>query len=192
MPLRTDPLLPGEYYHIYNRGINSTITFRESRNYFFFLRKIKEILLPNAAEIITYMLMPTHYHLLIQIKDETFSSAMGRLINSYTKAVNREWRRTGPLFEGRFKAKHVDTDEYVLELSRYIHLNPAAANLVAHPDEWCYSSYTTIIGNKDGILPVSDLISSYFINTDPKIGYQQFVEDLLERKYSNISHLLFD
>jgi putative transposase len=141
MPQRKVPLAPGEYYHVFNRGINSEIVFRSDRNYLFFLRRIRELLIPNTASIIAYVLMPTHYHLLIEIVSETFSAVMGRVGLSYTKAVNREWKRSGPLFESRFKAKLVDPDEYILGLSRYIHLNPVSAHLVEKPEEWPYSNY---------------------------------------------------
>ena len=192
MPLRKDPLIPGECYHIFNRGINSETIFRSERNYFFFLRKIREILTPHAAAIIAYVLMPTHYHLLVQITSEDFSSSLGRLINSYTKACNQEWGRTGPLFEGRFKAKHVDTDKYVLELSRYIHQNPVSAQLVKRPEEWPFSSYSNIIGSKDDLLLLKGVIYSYFDNIDPKIGYQRYVETGHDHKTEDLKHLLFD
>jgi REP element-mobilizing transposase RayT len=192
MPLRKDPLIPGMYYHIFNRGINSETIFRSERNYYFFLRKIREIIIPQAATIIAYVLMPTHYHLLVQITREDFSSSLGRLINSYTKACNQEWGRTGPLFEGRFKAKHIDTDKYLLELSRYIHLNPVSAQLVKKPEQWPHSSYSNFIGDKNDFLVLTDNIYSYFDNIDSRIEYQNFVEAGLCSKTNDISHLLFD
>lgn len=176
MPIRKDPIIPGENYHIYNRGINSETIFRSERNYFFFLRRVKEIITTQSALIIAYVLMPTHYHLLVQITQEAFSSALGRVLNSYTKACNSEWGRTGPLFEGRFKAKLIDSDAYLLELSRYIHLNPVKRHLVSSPEKWLYSSYSNILTHQNRFLPVTDLIYSYFDNIDPARGYQQFVE----------------
>lgn len=192
MPLRKVPLIPGEYFHIFNRGINSETIFRSERNYYFFLRKIREILTPYAAKIITFILMPTHYHLIVQITSEDFPSSLGRLINSYTKACNQEWGRTGPLFEGRFKAKHVDTDLYLLELSRYIHLNPVSAQLVKKPEEWPYSSYSIMIDNKDEFPLSTGILYGYFDNVDPIIEYQHFVEAEQSSQTKDISHLLFD
>ncbi len=192
MPQRKDPLIPGQYYHVFNRGINSGIVFRNDRNYLFFLRKIKEILTPEIAFIIAYVLMPTHYHLLIQVNGFNFSSAMGRLILSYTKACNLEWGRSGPLFEGRFKSKLVNSDEYILGLSRYIHLNPVSADLVQNPADWPYSNYSDLIGRKNNSLKVTDFIYSYFDNIDPKLGYQYFVEKAHEDQEDNFKHLLFD
>jgi len=192
MPQRKNPLIPGQYFHIFNRGINNGIIFRKDRNYLFFLRRIKQILTPKTASIIAYVLMPTHYHLLIKINDIDFSFAMGRLIISYTKACNREWGRTGPLFEGRFKAKLVDSDEYILGLSRYIHLNPVTANLAERPAEWPFSNYLDLIGRRNSILSESDIVHGYFNHIDPTIGYQKFVEEELEDQELSFEHLLFD
>jgi putative transposase len=191
MPQRKVPLVPGEYFHVFNRGINSEIVFRSDRNYLFFLRRIKELLIPKTASIIAYVLMPTHYHLLIQINNEDFSEVMGRLSLSYTKAVNREWERSGPLFESRFKAKLVDTDKYILGLSRYIHLNPVSAHLVEKPEEWPYSNYLDLISQTDEALPLENLVHSYFDYIDQRTAYQSFVEAGKSEKES-FEHLLFD
>ncbi len=192
MPQRKEPLIPGEYYHIFNRGINSQVVFQTDRNYFYFLRKTKEYLTPKIASIIAYVLMPTHYHLLVQINHEDFSLAMGRIGNSYTKAYNLEWDRTGPLFEGRFKSKLVNLDEYVLRLSLYIHLNPVSSRLVEKPEDWPYSSYLDLIGIKEGVLPLINLVHSYFDYSDPHFRYQNFVEAGLKSQDYQFSHLLFD
>jgi putative transposase len=191
MPQRKVPLVPGEYFHVFNRGINSEIVFRSDRNYLFFLRRIKELLIPKTASIIAYVLMPTHYHLLIQINNEDFSEVMGRLSLSYTKAVNREWERSGPLFESCFKAKLVDTDKYILGLSRYIHLNPVSAHLVEKPEEWPYSNYLDLISQTDEALPLENLVHSYFDYIDQRTAYQSFVEAGKSEKES-FEHLLFD
>jgi putative transposase len=191
MPQRKVPLVPGEYYHVFNRGINNEIVFRSERNYLFFLRRIRDLLVPKAASIIAYVLMPTHYHLLIQINSKAFSAIMGRLSLSYTKAVNLEWERSGPLFESRFKAKLVDTDAYILGLSRYIHLNPVSAHLVKKPEDWPYSNYLDLISQTDEALPTGNLVHSYFDHVDKRIAYQSFVEaGKLEKE--DFDHLLFD
>ncbi len=118
MPVRKNPIIPGEYYHVFNRGINSEIVFRSERNYHFFLRRMNEYIQQDTAFILAYVLMPTHYHILIHNTGEDFSACMGKLSISYTKAINIEWGRTGPLFESRFKSKLVKQDEYMLQLSR--------------------------------------------------------------------------
>lgn len=72
---------------------------------------------------------------------------------SYTKAMNRRYRRCGSLFQGRFQAIHVDSEGYVLSLSRYIHLNPVKAGLVQRPEEWEFSSYLEYVDLRQGTLP---------------------------------------
>jgi REP element-mobilizing transposase RayT len=192
MPQRKEPFIPGLYYHVYNRGVNSSIVFQNKGNYFFFLRRMREILNPNIALICAYVLMPTHYHMLIQVLSTDFPSAMGRLIISYTKAFNHAWGRSGPLFEGRFKSKWVDSDEYILGLARYIHLNPVSANLVENPVEWPYSNYSELIRERNEMKHQDILIHGFFESVDPGIGYQHFVEDGPKGQGQLISHLLFD
>lgn len=119
MPTRRIPFEKDGYYHVYNRGMNGSRIFYSARNYQFFIRRIKEILVPNHALVICYALMPTHYHLLVQIKGNNFSSAFARLAISYTKSINIENDRSGPLFEGRFKAIHIDSDECLKPISLY-------------------------------------------------------------------------
>src|SRR5690348_147026 len=107
MPYRDVPLRVGEYYHIYNRGVNREATFFERENYAFFLRKLREFVTHHgegsAADVIAYCLMPNHYHLLVMVKSDQFSSSMRSFGQAYVQAINRRYQRTGPLFESRFK-----------------------------------------------------------------------------------------
>jgi REP element-mobilizing transposase RayT len=192
MPKRNVILEKGEFYHIYNRGVNGTTIFYSKRNYQFFLRRIREIITPEFASLICYALMPTHFHLLVQLNSDEFSSSMARLAISYTKAINTEQERSGPLFEGRFKAIHIDSDEYVLALSRYIHLNPVAAKIVSSPEQWPFSSYLDHIGKRKGTLPDKTFLLSYFSSPTPGKAYQAFVEAESNETDSNIDHLIID
>jgi REP element-mobilizing transposase RayT len=90
---------------------------------------VREYLLP-CANLIAYVLMPNHYHLRTQIKDDSLSEAMRALTISYTKAINKQQRRVGVLFQGRFRSLIVEKAKYLVHLSRYIHLNPSKAKLV--------------------------------------------------------------
>ena len=92
---------------------------------------------------------------------------------SYVKSVNKQQKRVGPLYQGPFKAKHVDNDAYLSYLTRYIHLNPVRAKLVKHPADWPYSSYSDYIGIRNGTLPQTDLILSQFAT---QADYRDFVE----------------
>jgi REP element-mobilizing transposase RayT len=85
--------------------------------------------------------MPNHYHFLVYLTDETLSDAMKSLSLSYTKAINQRFNRVGVLFQGRFQSIHVDRTDYLVNLSRYIHLNPVKAGLVQQAGEWEFSSY---------------------------------------------------
>ena len=113
MPRRNVPFVPNCYYHIFNRGNNRQTVFFDADNYLYFLRGVKKYLLP-VVDMIAYCLMPTHYHLMVRVKDlggqtsEVFetsevSSAMQKLSISYTKAINKRFERVGSLFQGHFK-----------------------------------------------------------------------------------------
>ncbi len=148
MTSRSIPFTPGEYYHLYNRGNNRNVVFFERANYLFFLYRLQQSLLP-FADVVAYCLMPTHYHLLIKVKEEGLSRGMQRLGNSYTKAINTKYDRVGALFQGAFKGKHISKSSYLLRLSSYIHLNPVAANLVSKPEDWEFSSYREYAGLRE-------------------------------------------
>lgn len=137
----------GEYYHIYNRGVEKREVFLDGADYFRFILGMREFndmesisniyRLQDASivkdtkekkplvKFICYCLMPNHFHFLVQqIEDDGVSKFMQKLGTGYTKYFNKRYERSGVLFQGVFKAKHVLNDEYLLHLSRYIHLNP--------------------------------------------------------------------
>jgi hypothetical protein len=90
--------------------------------------------------------MPNHYHLVVETPDANLSKGMRQLNGVYTQASNRLHQRTGHLFQGRYKAIVVDQDNYLLELARYVVLNPVRAGLVKAPGKWLWSSYRAMIG----------------------------------------------
>jgi REP element-mobilizing transposase RayT len=153
MPRRAVPLVAGCYYHCYNRGHNRGPIFFEPPNFAFFLRQLREYVVPTAARILAYVLMPNHYHLLVHAETDDLSHAMQLFGISYTKAINKRFGRVGSVFQGAFRAKQVDRDDYLLHLSRYIHLNPVRARLVTEPEAWAYSSYCEYVGLRNGTLP---------------------------------------
>ena len=132
--------------------------------------------------------MPNHFHLLIRAGTD-FAAAMQAFGISYVKAINRRRRRDGPLFQGRFRAILVDREEYLLYLSRYIHLNPVAAGLTRLPDEWEFSSYRDAIGLRTGTLAQPALILRQFETPD---AYRRFVESGIGRERERIEHLAID
>jgi putative transposase len=103
----------------------------------------------NIVEIIAYCFMPTHIHLVLrQMKRDGISIFMGKILNSYTRYFNLKNKRKGPLWESKFKNVEVGTDEQLLHLTRYLHLNPVTANLVEDPQDWNYSSYKEYLDEK--------------------------------------------
>jgi len=193
MPFRNVALCVGEFYHVYNRGTNRQKTFFEPENYDYFLRKLRQYVThrssSSAAEVVAYCLMPNHFHLLVQVLTDDFSAAMRSFGQSYVQAINRRHERCGPLFQNRFRAILVDRREYLIHLSRYIHLNPVTARLVGCPEEWEYSSYREFIGARDGTLPKPDAIWREF---SPKRDYARFVLAGIGRDDPAIRHLMAD
>jgi len=91
---------------------------------------------------------------------------------SYAKAINKRYNRVGHLFQGSFKHIHIDRDEYLLHLSRTLHINPVEAGLVSKPEDWESSSFRDYTGLRKGVLPQPDIILSQFPD---KAAYRQFV-----------------
>jgi REP element-mobilizing transposase RayT len=149
------PLIKNEYYHIYNRAIAGNLLFRENRNYLFFLSKIEKYILPDA-ELIAYCLMPNHYHFILKLNTDNISTAMQRMALSYVKSYNIVYQQSGHLFQSPYQRIHITNLNYLLHLSRYIHLNPVKAQIVQKAENWEYSSYLEYIGLRE----------SEYINTE--------------------------
>ena len=179
----------GQYYHIYNRGVNRQPIFFADRNWVFFLRRLREYFTADQADLISYCLMPNHYHLIVQVKIDDFShKVMQPFSTSFTKAINQEQERTGPLFQGRFKGKLIENDIYLLHLSRYIHLNPVQAGLVDQPADWEFSSYRDYVGMRNGRLPKPEVVIEQFASAKE---YAAFVEQF-KGEDDTIQQLLLD
>ena len=185
MPRRSIPFIPEMHYHIYNRGNNRERIFFESDNYLYFLKKLKEYLVP-VADVLVYCLMPTHYHIVGRVKQTSeiskiseVSKAMMKLSVSYTKAINKRFQRAGVLFQGQFQAKPVLSSPYLLNLCRYIHGNPVKDGLVADIAQWQYSNYLEWIGERDG-----KLVDKAFVhdNFDTPEEYRKFVLEYLRTR----------
>ncbi|NEP57089.1 MAG: transposase [Symploca sp. SIO2G7] len=189
MPQRRILLQIGNFYHIYNRGNNHQAIFFERENYLYFLRLVRQHLIRNGVDIVAYCLMSNHYHLLVYLRDETLSKAMQSLSLSYTKAINQRFNRVGVLFQGRFQSIYVGEDDYLLHLSRYIHLNPVKAGLVEQPGEWEFSSYLEYAGLRQGTLPNTEFIKAQIKG---ELAYRQFVADCQLPDSMGFKRLLLD
>jgi len=154
-----------KFYHVFNRGINSEQIFKCESNYFFFMRRCKEIL-PESMHVFAYCLMPTHFHLLVKIKENTKpAESFRRLFTSYSKAINNQERRHGGLFEKPFRRLHVDSESYLRQVVLYIHRNPIHHGIKKKPEDWEFSSFSDILNNKPAFENIFDTVD-WFENRD--------------------------
>jgi putative transposase len=145
-PLRIE--FPGAYYHVMNRGLAHGPIFREDTDREGFLSLVGELYQLWGIEVYAYCLMDTHYHLLLQTPRAGLGRAMRHLDGIYTQRFNRAYGRDGPLFRGRYKAIVIDVEEYFLAVARYIHQNPADADLVGDIDQYRWSSHRAYLNSK--------------------------------------------
>ena len=222
MPGRKIPLVTGHIYHIVNHGVASQDIFLTDQNYkraietalyyqnqsiplrysnFIKQTQNKRIEILDSlrqqhdflVEIIVYCLMPNHIHLLLkQTQDNGISTFMSKFANSYTRYFNIKNKRTGHLFQGKFKSVLIETDDQLLHVSRYIHLNPFSSNIIKtikKLKEYSYSSYHEYINAKIKNFCNQDLILNHFKGRD---SYQNFVCDHANHQKSLeiIKHLI--
>lgn len=144
MPRRARMYLPGLPYHIVQRGNNREACFIEPENYLFYLELWKELSARYGVAVHAYVLMTNHVHFLVTPNNETAISSTMKVAGSrYAQYINKKYRRTGTLWEGRHRASLVQSDRYLLACMRYIELNPVRAQMVARPEEYRWSSYGT-------------------------------------------------
>jgi len=175
--IRRPPFIQDSYYHIYNRGAGKELIFREEANYYFVLDLIKRYSTEFKLAVIAYCLMPNHYHMLVCQQSEHRAGLLPqRVFNSYSKAYNKRYGRSGTLFEGPYKVVHVTGESHLRHLCRYIHANPVKDGLVHKLEEWPFSNYLDWIGERQGTLLDSDFNERLFYST---AEYQEFVQDFL-------------
>jgi putative transposase len=135
-------ILPSQPQHVILRGNNRTEIFCAEADYQFYLDKLRLACEKHDCDIRAYVLMTNHVHLLITPHEEqSLSKALQMLGRYYVQYFNHNYRRTGTLWEGRYKATLIDTEAYLLTCMRYIELNPVRAGIVAHPSEYPWLSY---------------------------------------------------
>lgn len=145
-PLRLE--YPGAIYHITSRGNAGNKIFRNDKDREHFLATLSFVIERFHWLCHAYCLMDNHYHLIIETPDGNLSRGMRQLNGIYTQKYNWKYKKTGHVFQGRYKAIIVDKDSYLLELCRYVVLNPVRANLTEKPGDWRWSSYLSTISGK--------------------------------------------
>ena len=153
--------LPNVPQHIVQRGNNRQVTFVEPDDYVVYLEKLKYYAKEYEVKKHAFVLMTNHVHLLAT---PTISNGVSKLMQSlgryYVRYFDQTYKRTGTLWEGRFKSTLIDSDNYFLIVSRYIELNPVRAGMVAHPAEYTWSSY-----QHNGAGKVIELITEHDLYT---------------------------
>ncbi|MFA6393064.1 MAG: transposase [Candidatus Paceibacterota bacterium] len=212
MSIRKVKLVSGEYYHIYNRGNSKQKIFHDEEDYLRFIAlmyacnqkgylKVGNLIkgqtlydIERGKPIVSigaYCLMPNHFHMLItQTEDEYISNFMQKLSTSYSMYYNKKYKRTGSLFEGKFKSEHIDKDRYFKYLFSYVHLNPIKLiqkdwkeigiknkkEAIEYLDSYKYSSYLDFIGEKriQNIILNREAFPKYFPNK------KSFIKEIFE------------
>jgi putative transposase len=215
--------LTGEIYHVFNRGVERREVFTDIREYkralntLWFYRFPQKLRLSSyydlstkereafqisltdknkdkIVEILAYCLMPNHFHLILRQKqDNGISNFVANFSNSYTKYFNIKHKRPGSLFQGPFKAVHVETDEQLLHLSHYIHINPVSSGVIKPEklEEYFWSSFPEYLGKSQLAICDTNWLSGFF---STKKKYKQFVFDQIgyAQKLESIKHLALE
>lgn len=185
------------YYHVYNRGVEKRRIFEDDSDYKTFLRYLKIYLSPietvnkefpllrinllngnlyEQVDLLAFCLMPNHFHLLVKQKSKDgITKLMHQLTTAYSMYFNKKNERVGALFQGKFKACMVESDEYLLHLSRYIHQNPQEESITLEDFPW--SSYASYLGNNRLEWLKPNEILNYFSSKNKNFTYRGFVED---------------
>ena len=177
-PLRIE--YPNAVYHVTSRGNERKRIVRDNEDRRKFIQVLKDMIEQYQVLCHAWVLMDNHYHLLLETPQANLSRAIRHLNGVYTQAFNRRHYRVGHLFQGRFKSIIVEKESYLMELCRYLVLNPVRAGRVKHPRSWAWSSYPETAGEK----PPSSWLSIEWLllnfSSRRKIGqkaYREFVAE---------------
>ncbi|OGH56792.1 MAG: hypothetical protein A3G34_14885 [Candidatus Lindowbacteria bacterium RIFCSPLOWO2_12_FULL_62_27] len=165
MPRKHRIHFPGACYHALNRGNRREPLFLESRDYQYFLESIVLVQKRYAFRVYAFCLMPNHFHLIIEVGHVPLSTIMRSLLTRYAQYFNRKYHKVGHVFQGRYRAILCQKEAYLLELMRYIHMNPVRAGLVSRPEKWRWSSYRDYVHGRRHAFLTTGLIKAQFRDT---------------------------
>lgn len=183
MPRKPRMYLPGVPCHIIQRGNNRNATFFAEQDYQFYLECLYEGSKKYHVDIHAYVLMTNHVHLLMTpLAKESISLLMQSIGRRYVQYVNKEYRRTGTLWEGRHKSSLVDAERYLLVCSRYIEMNPVNASMVSHPSLYKWSSYMfNAAGEMNCLITPHETYTRLGLNDNLRTqAYAALFEDVLD------------
>lgn len=176
----------GSFYHIYNRGNGKENIFLDDNDFRFFMLRLKQNLFPddkskerlsplpeNSFSLISYCLMPNHFHLLLkQNKNIPTSKLLLKVCTSYSMYFNKKYEHVGHVFQDCYKQILIDDDLYLRWLTCYIHQNPKVAGLVTDLNKYPWSSYGEFLENKNGLCDKEIILEQFKNNKE----FQQFTE----------------
>jgi len=182
MPRQARIDAPCSLHHIIARGIERSRIFREQEDYEDFLRRFGSLLLQTETKCYAWALIPNHFHLLLKTGNVPIATLMRRLLTGYAAGFNRRHQRSGHLFQNRYKSILCQEDTYLMELVRYIHLNPLRAKLVTGLHElkaYPYVGHGVILGKRVTQWQNTDSVLSLFGSSlrRARDGYEEYVAD---------------
>ena len=173
----------GALYHVIARGNRGQVIFLDEGDYELYRRFLREYKKRYGVVFYAYALMPNHVHLLVEVRDTPLSRLMQALQFRYTHSFNIRYRKSGHLFQGRYKAILCERDAYLLELSAYIHLNPVRAGLVNDPRDYRYTSYGVYVkGEEDELVDTGFVLAQFSDTRNSAVRrYRSFVSDRIDQ-----------
>lgn len=177
-PLRVE--FAGAVYHVTARGNAGEDIFADDTDRLKFLEVLGDVVERFDWICHAYCLMPNHYHLLVETPEGNLSRGMRQLNGVYTQAFNRRHGRVGHVLQGRFKAILVEKESYLLEVARYVVLNPVRAGMARHPRFWRWSSYRATAGETEpaAFLTTDGILSQFGRRRDrARLAYREFVRE---------------
>ena len=185
-PLRIE--YPGALYHITSRGNERKNIFVDDADGFRFFEILKDYHDRYSILIHSFVLMDNHYHLILETPEGNLLKVMHGINGSYTGYFNRKYERSGHLFQGRYKGILIDKDVYLLQLSRYVHMNPVRAKIVEEPEHYKWGSYPSYIGKEKEYewVEYSWILSNYGNDRESaKKRYREYIEESLNTDIEN-------
>jgi REP element-mobilizing transposase RayT len=182
MPRQARLDAPGTLHHVMVRGIDGITIFRDDRDREDFLARIEQLVEATGTRILAWVLMDNHIHLLLFSGPSGIAAFMRRLLTGYAIWFNRRHQRTGHLFQNRYKSIVCEEDAYLLELVRYIHLNPLRASVVKSIEEldrYRWSGHSVLVGKRDNEWQACEYVLRQFSQKPKKAMrvYRQFVDE---------------
>ena len=185
---------PGAFYHVFNRGINKKSVYFSPNHYVYFLKLLEDVWKKYNFSVHAYCLMKNHFHLLIEIHDECLSDIMRSLISQFATHLNKNLNADGSVFKDRFKSILIDSNQYLLNVMRYIHLNPIKAKICQQPKHYKWSSFNNyLLTDPKHCFLTTSLILNYFKTPNEFDYYHQFgIDKEIESFYekTNISSVM--